>query len=186
MEHALFSFASEPMRRSDDSIEPSHIHTPADCPPLTRNESSEGQWCPLDDSDGTSSSSSSETSRTWGEPIHQDINNAEGGTGSTLDPATDGGVCVVANGGGRKAAIDSFVGVPTTELCSSIGGENARSGPTTATRTSTIPHGSGTIDASLGRTSSHVLSNGKYSTTDKCGCGRDPEKNASRLDRAWN
>lgn len=159
------------MRRIDASRAFTHMHIHPAIFPLTLNVSSGRQWCQVDDSDGTSSSSCSETSRTSGEATDQD-NNAGGDTGSTLDPATDGGVCVVANGGDKKAAIDSLVRVPLAELWSSSGGLNAGSGPTTKTHASLISCENGTIDESQRRPSPSLLSNDKYSSTDQCGCGK--------------
>lgn len=137
------------------------------------------QWCPLDDIDGTSSSSCSETSRTGRELIDHD-SNAEGGTGSTVDPAPDEGACAVVSGGGKKAAIDSLVAVPITEVRSSSGWKKPGSGPKTTTRNSTISFNeSGAIDESRGHASPRLLSSNNYSATNQCGCGKILE--ASRV-----
>lgn len=156
----------------DASMKPSHTNTYTPAVPQTLTESSEGQWCPLGDSDGTSSSSCSESLHTGRELIDQD-SNAEGGTGSTVDQASDEGICVVANGGGKKAAINSFVAVPMTELRSSSGWQNSGSGTTTTTCNSTISsYQSGMTDESRGHASPRLLPSNKYSATNQCGSGR--------------
>lgn len=157
-----------------DKLTPRLSLTPTHPPivPLILGERSEGQRCHDDNSDRTSSSScSSETSRTGGELIDQ-ADNAEGDTGSTLDTASVGRVCVIDKGGNKKAAIDSFVGVPPAELGPSSGGGDAGAGPTTTTRTSTIVREKGATDGSWGHAYPRLLSNDKYCATDQYGCGR--------------